>query len=110
MATPKEVTYAHGEITGLGTFSEHQSKRVLDALLLLFDEAYDTGYDAGQEREQERQADRDRQACEESHDDAIPCGACEGKGRVPGMVMLNERHGAGYGEVRCLTCAGSGLA
>lgn len=40
----------------------------------------------------------------------VPCGACDGSGQVPGMVMLDERHGAGWGRVRCRDCDGTGQA
>lgn len=33
-----------------------------------------------------------------------PCRTCGGKRRVPGMVMLNERQGAAWGEVPCPDC------
>lgn len=33
-----------------------------------------------------------------------PCRTCGGKRRVPGMVMLNDRQGAAWGEVPCPDC------
>jgi hypothetical protein len=35
------------------------------------------------------------------------CEMCDGTKRVPGMVMLDERHGAAWGNVPCPDCGGS---